>query len=152
MHVHYLQDEAFHVIAGRLGHQVLGQELRYSGPGESVVWPAGTPHRWWNAGTGELLTTGVIAPPLNYEFFLSTVFASAKRHGGQPGLFDAAFVMTRYRSEHAMVEMPSFVRRFVLPVVYLLGCALGKYRQYKDAPKAMTPVRRAARIGPAKRS
>ena len=26
--------------------------------GEVVVWRAGTPHKWWNAGTTELRTTG----------------------------------------------------------------------------------------------
>jgi hypothetical protein len=128
------------------------QEPQYSGPGEVVVWPAGTLHRWWNAGDGKLLTSGAISPPLNYEFFLGTVFASAKEHGGRPGIFDAAFIMTRYRTEHAMVEMPSFVRRVALPVVYVIGRVLGKYAKYKDAPEAMTPAPRATAAGVAERS
>ena len=68
-------------------------------PGELVVWPAGTPHKWWNAGTTELRMTGWCAPPDNIEFFLGAVFASVKANGGnRPALFDAAFLMTRDRS------------------------------------------------------
>ena len=148
MHVHYLQDETFRVIAGRLGHQVMGQGPRVSGPGEVVVWPAGTAHKWWNAGDGELLTEGVIAPPLNYEFFLSTIFASAKQHGGRPGIFDAAFVVTRYRTEHGMVEVSAFVRRFILPMVCLVGRAFGEYRKYKDAPRAIAVASRVSGVTP----
>src|SRR5262249_12572012 len=57
MHVHYLQEEAARVERGRLGYQVFGGEERFAGPGEVVVWSAGTPHKWWNAGKEELHTT-----------------------------------------------------------------------------------------------
>ena len=139
MHVHYLQDEAARVVAGRLGYQILGQEAKFAEAGELVVWPAGTPHKWWNAGTTELRITGWCRPPDNIEFFLGALFASTKEHGGRPGLFDAAFLMTRYRSEYAMLELPAFVRRVVVPIAYVLGRALGKYEKYRDAPE---PVRR----------
>lgn len=139
MHVHYLQDEAARVVEGRLGYQILGQEAKFAEAGELVVWPAGTPHKWWNAGTTELRLTGWCRPPDNIEFFLGALFASTKEHGGRPGLFDAAFLMTRYRSEYAMLELPAFVRRVVVPIAYVMGRALGKYRKYRNAPE---PVRR----------
>jgi hypothetical protein len=140
MHVHYLQDEAVCVIRGRLGYQTRGAEAKFAGPGELVVWPAGTAHKWWNAGDEELHTTGWCQPPDNTEFFLGTLFASTKANGGtRPGLFDAAFLLTRYRTEFAMLEAPAFVRHVVMPVVFVLGTILGKYRMFKDAP---APVRR----------
>lgn len=140
MHVHYLQEEAARVVSGRMGYQLLGQPERFAGPGELVVWPAGTAHRWWNAGDTELRMTGWCAPPDNVEFFLGTLFASTKDNGGKrPDLFDAAFLMTRYRTEFAMLAVPTFVRRLIVPIIYLLGVALGKYAKYKDAPP---PVRR----------
>jgi mannose-6-phosphate isomerase-like protein (cupin superfamily) len=138
MHVHYLQDEAAQVVAGRMGYQILGQEPRFAGPGESVVWPAGTPHKWWNAGETELRMTGWCSPPDNVEYYLSAVFASTKENGGRPSLFDAAFLTTRYRTEFAMLEVPAFVRSVVLPIVYALGRVLGKYDKYKDAPAPIT--------------
>ena len=65
------------------------------------------------------------------------MFASVKENGGRPGLFDAAFLMTRYRSEYAMLEMPALVQRVVIPIVYGVGRALGKYKKFKDAPTAI---------------
>ena len=135
MHVHHLQDEAAQVVRGRMGYQVPGGEPQFAGPGELVVWPAGTAHKWWNAGSDELHMTGWCSPPDNIEFFLGTLFASTKANGGsRPGLFDAAFLVTRYRTEFAMLEVPALVNRIVIPIVYLLGAVLGRYRKFKDAP------------------
>ena len=53
-------------------------------------------------------------------------------------LFDAAFLMTRYRSEYAMLELPPLVRRVLIPIVYLVGRVLGKHEKYRDAPKPIT--------------
>lgn len=134
MHVHYLQEEAVRVISGRLGYQSPGGPEQFAGPGDQVVWPPGTPHRWWNAGDAELKTTGWCRPPDNVEFYLSTLFASAKAHGGRPGLFDIAFLLRRYRREFEVLEIPLVVRRLMLPAVYALGTVLGKYRKYATAP------------------
>lgn len=134
MHVHYLQDEAIQVVRGRMGYQLLDGPEQFVGPGEEVVWPAGTAHRWWNAGTEELHSTGWCRPPDNVEFFLTTLFASVKEHGGRPGAFDAAFLLTRYRSEFAMLELPLLVRKVVIPIVYAVGSVLGKYAKFADAP------------------
>jgi quercetin dioxygenase-like cupin family protein len=140
MHVHYLQEEAARVVNGRLGYQVLGGDPQFAGPGELVVWPAGTPHKWWNAGSDELRMTGWCSPPHNIEFFLSSLFASVKENGnGRPALFDAAFLMTRYRSEYAMLELPAVVRRLVIPILYVVGGLTGKYEKYKDAPPPVAP-------------
>jgi hypothetical protein len=138
MHVHHLQEEAVRVVSGRLGYQLPGGEERFAGPGDLVVWPAGTAHRWWNAGDTELRSTGWCRPPGNAEFFLGSLFASTKANGGRPGMFDAAFLLTRYRSEFAMLEMPAFVRKVVMPVLYVVGTALGKYAKFKDAPVPIT--------------
>ena len=139
MHVHYLQEEAARVVNGRLGYQVLGRDAQFAEPGELVVWPAGTPHKWWNAGNIELRMTGWCRPPGNIEFFLGSLFASTSAHGGtRPGLFDAAFLMTRYRTEYAMLDLPRVVRRIVMPLLYVAGLVLGKYQKYKDAPAPVT--------------
>ena len=142
MHVHYLQEEAVQVIRGRVGYQVLGGEPQFAGPGESVTWAAGTPHKWWNAGTDEVRMVGWCTPPGNIEFFLSTLFASTKANGGKrPGLFDAAFLVTRYRTEFALLDLPALVTTVVIPIVYRLGVVLGKYEKFKDAPTPMSSKR-----------
>src|SRR5438874_2384698 len=131
MHVHYLQEEAARVVSGRMGYQLLGQAAKFADAGELVVWPAGTAHKWWNAGTTELRMTGWCKPPGNIEFFLGTLFASVRKNGGRPNLFDAAFLLTRYRSEYDMLELPVFVRRVLIPILYVVGQMLGKHRQYR---------------------
>src|SRR5262245_58195329 len=141
MHVHYLQEETARVVSGRIGYQVLGQEPKFAEAGDVVVWPAGTPHKWWNAGTTEARMHGWCRPPGNIEFFLATLFESTRRNGGRrPALFDAAFLMTRYRSEFAMLEIPTLVRRVVIPIVFVIGQALGKYRKFADAPRPITQL------------
>ena len=143
LHVHYLQEEAARVVRGRLGYQMPGGPPQFAGPGELVVWPPGTPHKWWNAGSDELQMTGWCSPPDNIEYFLSALFASTKENGGRPGLFDAAFLVTRYRTEFAMLELPAIVRRIVIPVVYQVGRVLGKYEKFTDAPPPIPATRRS---------
>jgi mannose-6-phosphate isomerase-like protein (cupin superfamily) len=63
MHIHYMEAEGFTVTSGRLGYQVRGEEPRYAGPGETVVFPAGTAHRWFNPGPTEVRFIGWAKPP-----------------------------------------------------------------------------------------
>ena len=141
MHVHYLQDEGVRVVSGKLGYQVLGSQPQIAGPGEAVVWPAGTPHKWWNAGSEELRSTGWCKPPDNIEFFLGGLFASTKENGGRPGLFDVAFLLTRYRTEFGMIDMPALMLKIVMPIVYAAGTVMGKYAKFKDAPAPVNRTR-----------
>ena len=134
MHIHHRQVESMTVQEGRIGYQRPGQPERFAGPGETVTFPAGDAHRFWNAGETDLRCTGYIEPADNLEYFLTEIFSSMRRNGMRPDPFDAAFLMTRYRSEFTMVDIPAPVRRVVLPLQALLGTLLGKNRRYADAP------------------
>jgi len=140
MHTHYHQEEALTVVAGRIGYQRLGQPAQFGGPGDTVTFKAGEAHKFWNAGEGELRCTGYVEPADNVEFFLTALYDSTKRGGhGRPDPFDAAFLMTRYRSEFGMNEIPAAVQRILFPLQAAVGRLLGKYRRYANAPE---PVRR----------
>jgi quercetin dioxygenase-like cupin family protein len=140
MHVHYLQEEGVTVERGTMGYQVLGEEERRAGPGESATFAPGVAHRFWNAGEDELVCTGYARPPHNLEYFLTEIYASMRRNGGKrPGSFDGAYLSRRYRDEFAMLDIPQPVQRFVFPVVVAVGKALGWDRRFRDAPE---PVRR----------
>ena len=140
MHLHHFQDEALTVVEGRIGYQRPGEEARFAGPGETVVFPAGEAHRFWNAGEGELRCTGYVEPADNIEFFLGALYDSTKRNGGQrPDIFEIAWLVRRYRSEFALTDIPPAVQRIVFPFQVLIGQLLGKYAKYADAPE---PVRR----------
>ena len=96
----------------------------------------GVGHRWWNAGTTELRRTGWAKPPNNMEYFLTALFDSMKRgESGRPGFFDAAFLLTRYRSEIRVLDIPAVVEKVGFPVLLALGTILGKYDKFKDAPE-----------------
>jgi len=89
---------------------------------------------------------GWCSPPDNIEYFLGALFESTKENGGtRPGLFDAAFLVTRYRTEFALLELPAVVRRVVIPVVYVVGTVLGKYEKFTDAPSPIPAGRRPPR-------
>ena len=140
MHIHHFQDEALTVQQGRMGYQRPGEAPKFAGPGETVTFKAGEAHKFWNAGDADLRCSGYVEPADNLEYFLTMLFDSVKRSGaGRPGLFDAAFLMTRYRSEFAMLEVPAAVQRFVFPLQVALGRVLGKYERFRDAP---APIRR----------
>lgn len=136
MHVHYFQEEGFTVLQGRLAYQVQGQEPKIVETGESAVFPAGIPHRFWNAGDVDLKCRAYVQPPDNIEFFLTEIFAAQKRgKGGRPDLFDSAFLIWRYRTEYGMFVVPALVQKIVFPIVVLVGTLLGRYRKFANAPE-----------------
>ncbi len=137
MHVHHKQDESFTVISGKLCYQFWGEEKKYAGPGETVLFKAGVPHKFWNAGSDLLHCTGYISPAGNAVYFLTQLFKSSNENGGRPGIFDAAFLLDRYKSEYGILEIPQFVQKVVFPIVLLVGRIIGKFNKFKDAPPPM---------------
>lgn len=135
MHVHWYQEEALTVQSGRIGYQRKGESPQFAGPGETIHFRAGESHRFWNAGTEELRCTGYIRPPDNIEYFLQGIYNAQRKSGvPRPDPFESAYLITRYRSEFAMDEIPALVQRIVLPMQVMLGHLLGKYRKFADAP------------------
>ncbi|HEY6503631.1 MAG TPA: cupin domain-containing protein [Chitinophagaceae bacterium] len=137
MHVHYKQDEYFTVVSGKMGYQEQGGEKKYAGPGETSLFKAGVPHKFWNAGKEVLVCTGYLTPPDNFIYFISRVFESSNKNGGRPGIYDAAFLLNRYRSDFDILEIPAFVRKVIFPIVLFLGNLTGKNKKFADAPGAL---------------
>ena len=134
MHVHYRQDESMTVVSGQFGYEILGEEKKYAGPGETVLFKAGVPHKFWNAGKDVLRCKAYISPPGNVVYFLSALYKSANENGGRPSMYDTAFLLTRYRSEYATLEIPKFVQLLIFPIVLFLGTVMGRHNRFKDAP------------------
>jgi len=136
MHTHFLQEEAMTVKEGRIGYQVLGEEPKYAGPGETVVFRKGVPHRFWNAGDVILHCTGYVKPANTIVFYLSSIYAAQNKTGsGQPEKFDGAYLLKRYASEYDMPELPRFVKKVIIPATYYIGKLLGKYKHFANAPE-----------------
>jgi quercetin dioxygenase-like cupin family protein len=135
MHTHFKQDECLTIVAGTMGYQVLGEEPKIALAGDTVFFKKGTPHKFWVVGDESLHCKGYIQPVNTIIFFLSAVFAAQNKSGkGEPESFDGAYLLTRYASEYDMAEIPSFVKKVVLPITCFAGRVLGKYRHFKDAP------------------
>jgi uncharacterized cupin superfamily protein len=138
MHVHHLQDESLTIVKGKLAGQIAGQEATFHGPGETVTFKRGVAHRFWNAGDDVLICTGVASPAYNLEFFLTEIFRSIKSTGtSRPSLFDGAYLLTKYKTEFDMVEIPGFVRTVIFPLVFVIGKITGYHRKFENAPEAV---------------
>ena len=135
MHTHFLQDEELTVVEGQIGYQVQGEEPKFAGPGDTVLFKRGVPHRFWNAGNDVLHCTGYVKPANTLVFYLSSIYAAQNKTGtGRPETFDGAFLLKRYASEYDMAELPGFVKKVIIPATYYVGKLLGKYRHFSDAP------------------
>ena len=74
-----------------------------------------------------------------------------RENGGRPGLFDSAYLMTRYSSEFAMTDIPAPVRHVVFPLVAAIGRRLGRADRFAGAPEpvaadASRPARLAGAV------
>lgn len=134
MHVHWKQEERLTVVAGRLGYQIKGEKPRYAEVGESVVFARGVAHRFWADGDEQLRCRAYIEPADNIVYFLSEVFRSTRENGGRPNAFDAAYLLHKYRSEFAMLDIPGFAIRVVFPVLRLVGALTGRFKQFEHGP------------------
>jgi len=138
LHVHLIEREEGEVVAGVLSAIVGGAEIKVR-TGESAVFSAGVPHRWWNAEDQPLRTKGRVVPVADLDRFLQGIFAVA--NAGQAGrmpLFYVAHVLYRHRSTQRLAAIPWAVRSVVFPAVVFVGWLLGKYRgdAWPGAPKS----------------
>ena len=134
MHTHYRQDESFTIVSGTMAYKVAGQEVKFAYPGETVLIKAGIPHKFWNPGKDLLTCKGFVTPPDNFIYFISELYKSINENKGRPAMYDGAFLLSRYKSEFGMLEIPAFVQKFIFPVVLFIGRLTGKDKKYSNAP------------------
>lgn len=138
MHVHFKQAESLSVVSGRMAVEQPGKDIQYFEPGQTGTFEAGVWHRFWNCGTEPLVCRGWVKPAHNLEYFLTEIYRSTKENGGkQPGQFDAAWLMTRYRSEFDMAAIPGFVKKVIFPMVLFFGKLSGKHKKFAGAPEPL---------------
>ena len=75
-HVHPSQEERFEVLKGSVGFRI-GRDKVIAAPGQRLTVPAGTPHKFWNAGDSEAHFVCEVRPALQFESLLETMFALA---------------------------------------------------------------------------
>jgi len=143
-HVHPSQEERFHVLGGRLGFRA-GVETLEVGPGGQVTVPAGTPHRFWNAGDAEAHFVCEVRPALRFEELLATMFALAAdgktNRKGMPNPLRLAVVARAYFDTVRLPFPPALVQRIGLALAAPVGRLLGYEATYppttRSAPRAL---------------
>lgn len=138
MHTHLMQDEELTVVSGEMTFLVMGEEPKIARKGDTALFKRGVPHKFWNSGSTELICSGWINPANTIVFYLSAIFEAQRKSGKpQPELFDGAYLIYKYKSEYDLPELPFFVKKVMMPLVYFLGKVLGKYSHFKDAPEPL---------------
>jgi mannose-6-phosphate isomerase-like protein (cupin superfamily) len=137
-HVHPSQEERFEVLSGSAGFR-LGREKITAGPGERVTVPAGTAHKFWNAGDDELHFVCEVRPALQFEQLLETMFALAAdgktNRKGMPNPLRLAVIARAHFDTVRLPFPPAWMQRVGLALGAPLGRLLGFRATYE--PRAV---------------
>lgn len=142
-HVHPSQEERFQVLRGSLGFRV-GREKLVAGPGQRITVPAGTAHKFWNAGDEEAHFICEVRPALQFEQLLETMFALAAdgkcNRKGMPNPLRLAVIANHHFDTVRLPFPPAFLQRFGLAVGAPLGRILGFTATYEPAAPSIPIV------------
>jgi quercetin dioxygenase-like cupin family protein len=140
-HVHPEQEERFHVLGGTLRLR-LGNETVEVSAGGRVTVPAGTAHRFWNAGTDEAHFLCEVRPALHFEQLLETMFALAREGktnaNGMPNVLRLAVIAQEYADTIRLPFLPAIVQRLGLG----LGAPLGRLLGYSATHSPQAQIER----------
>lgn len=128
LHVHSAEAEFGTVTAGRITGIVDGRRFE-AGPGESLEFPAGSPHRWWNEGDETLEFVGYARPLMDLDRYLQAVFEVVNAGPpGRPSLVYMAHALRRHRQTQRVLIMPRPIQALVFTLAYWVGRLTGAYR------------------------
>jgi quercetin dioxygenase-like cupin family protein len=127
-HVHPHQIERFEVLQGQVGFRV-GRDELIAGPGDVAVVPAGTPHRFWNAGREEARFLCEVRPALQFESLIETMFGLAAQgktnRKGMPNPLRLAVIAKAHFDTVRLPFPPVALQRLGLALAAPFGRALG---------------------------
>ena len=120
-HVHPVQEERFEVVSGVMQFK-LGRKLITAGPGETLVVPAGTSHKFENAGDERAVIRVEVRPALRMEQLWETAAALAAEgrtfKNGMPKPLDLALFMHEFEDEVQAPFAPGLVKLSMLPLLW----------------------------------
>jgi len=134
-HVHPEQEERFEVCAGTMKFK-LGYKTVIAGPGDSVVVPAGTRHRFSNAGDEEAHVRVEVRPALRMEELFETTVALAAEgrvtRTGMPRPLELALFVREYDREVRAAFPPAWVVRATTAPLAALARHFGRDERYRS--------------------
>ena len=131
-HVHPYQSERFEIESGNVAFKLDGEEI-VAGPGETVVVPAGSSHKFWNAGETEARFVTEVRPALQFERLLETMFGLANdgktNKKGMPNPLRLAVIANEHFDDVRLPFPPAWLQRAGL----LMGAPVGRLLGFKPA-------------------
>jgi quercetin dioxygenase-like cupin family protein len=135
-HVHPQQEERFQVLRGTVGFR-LGRKKIVAGPGQRITVPAGTPHKFWNAGQEEAHFVCEVRPALQFEQLIETMFGLAAdgmtNRKGMPNPLRLAVIAHNHFDDVRLPFPPAWMQRMGLALGAPLGRLLGYEATYVPA-------------------
>ncbi len=135
-HVHPSQEERFEVLRGSVGFKI-GRKKIAAGPGHRLTVPAGTPHRFWNAGDEEAHFVCEVRPALQFESLIATMFGLAAdgktNRKGMPNPLRLAVIANAHFDTVRLPFPPAILQRIALAAGAPLGQLLGYGATYVAA-------------------
>ena len=129
-HVHPTQEETFEIVAGEVEFK-LGRKTIVARPGDRVVVPAGTSHRFRNAGDETAHFVCEVRPALGFEQLIETMFGLAAdekvNRKGMPNPLRLAVIARHHFDDVRLPFPPAWLQRLGL----FLGAPVGRLVGYK---------------------
>ena len=143
-HVHPAQEERFEVLAGEVEFR-LGKRKLVAKPGDRVLVPAGTPHRFRNVGEETAHFVCEVTPALGFEQLIETMFSLAEdgkvNRKGMPNPLRLAVIAKHHFGDVQLPFPPAWLQRLGLALGAPLGRLVGYRPTYEpQAPKAPTAL------------
>lgn len=135
-HVHPHQTERFEIEQGLVEFTIDGEQV-LAGPGDTVTVPAGSAHRFRNAGETNAVFVTEVRPALGFERLLETMFALAAdgktNAKGMPNPLRLAVIANAHFDDVRLPFPPAWLQRFGLLLGAPLGRLLGFRPEYDGA-------------------
>jgi quercetin dioxygenase-like cupin family protein len=129
-HVHPYQEERFQVLRGTVGFR-LGRKKLVAEPGQRITVPAGTAHKFWNAGDDEVHFVCEVRPALQFEQLIETMFGLAAdgktNRKAMPNPLRLAVIARSHFDDVRLPFPPAWMQRIGLA----LGAPLGRLFGYQ---------------------
>jgi quercetin dioxygenase-like cupin family protein len=143
-HVHPAQEELFEILAGEVEFK-LGKQKIVAKPGDRVLVPAGTPHKFRTVGEETAHFVCEVTPALGFEQLIETMFSLAAdgkvNKKGMPNPLRLAVIARHHFGDVQLPFPPAWLQRLGLAFGAPLGRLLGYGPSYEPAaPKAPTAL------------
>ena len=142
-HVHPSQEERFEVLRGSVGFKI-GRKKIVAGPGRRITVPAGTPHKFWNAGDDEAHFLCEVRPALQFESLIATMFGLAAdgktNRKGMPNPLRLAVIANHHFDTVQLPFPPALIQKLGLAMGAPLGRMVGYQPTYVGSAGEVAPA------------